>query len=77
MVNRNITVKLARNGNWDAKYDIEPSGFLTFLTTWQPQMVASDQTTLYLSLIVNSIKTSINNYVLNPDSEQTNQIMQS
>jgi hypothetical protein len=77
MVNRNITVKLARDGNRDAKYGIEPSGFLTFLTTWQPQMMASDQTTLYLSLIGNSIKTSINNYMLNPDSEQTNQIMQS
>jgi hypothetical protein len=71
MVNRNITVNLASDEIRDSKYDIEPSGFLNFLTTWQFQMMASDQTSLYSSLIGNSINASINNYMANPDSEQT------
>lgn len=68
--NRNITVKLAGHENSDTKYDIEPSGLLTFLTTWQFYLMASDQTSLYSSLIGNSIKASINNYVINSNNFQ-------
>jgi hypothetical protein len=44
--------------------DIEPTGFLTWLTTWQLQVMASDQTSLFTSLIGNSINASINNYMV-------------
>jgi hypothetical protein len=62
IVTRNITV--IENRYWDVIPDIEPTGFLTWLTTWQFQMMASDQTSLYSSLIGNSFNTSINNYMV-------------
>jgi hypothetical protein len=55
------------------QYNIEPVGNLTFLITWQFQMMASDQTSLYSSLIVNSINASISNCMVScyPESGPT------
>lgn len=60
-INRNITVTpvkgVANTTN------IEPSGMLTFLTTWQLTLISTDQTSLYSSLVGNSINASVNNYI--------------
>jgi hypothetical protein len=63
---KNITISsLTSNGSIQ---DIEPSGMLTFLTNWQFSIIASDQTSLYSSLIGNSFNTSIVNYQAAQDS---------
>ncbi|KAF8852452.1 hypothetical protein BDZ45DRAFT_716973 [Acephala macrosclerotiorum] len=61
IANRNITVTPVAWGT--AITDIEPTGFLTFLSTWQFTLVSSDQTSLYSSLVGNSFNASIANYV--------------
>jgi len=74
LVHRNLTitpVKEAVN-----TIDIEPSGMLSLLTTWQLTLISTDQTSLYSSLVGNSANASINNYIAstigivsNPTSE--------
>jgi hypothetical protein len=60
-IDRNITVTRIEAGA--NATDIEPSGMLTFLTTWQLQLISTDQTDLYFSLVGNSFNSSINDYI--------------
>jgi hypothetical protein len=61
LVHRNLTVtpvKEAVNTR-----DIEPSGMLSLLTTWQLTLISTDQTSLYSSIVGNSANPSINKYI--------------
>ncbi|CZR62141.1 uncharacterized protein PAC_12038 [Phialocephala subalpina] len=59
--NHNITVTPVDNST--GMTDIEPTGFLTFLATWQFTLVSTDQTSFYSSLVGNSFNASVANYV--------------
>lgn len=60
LAGENITVTPLTSD--DSVEDIEPRGNLTFLTNWQFALIASDQTSLYSSLLGTSFNTSIANY---------------
>lgn len=57
---KNITVSPVTSN--ESVQDIEPSGMLTSLTNWQFSTIASDQTSLYSSLVGNLFDRSIVNY---------------